>query len=119
MQVFKLENMIRGWFVGNFDPTVHRTDQFEVGYRVHQPDEGDDAHFHPIVTEVNVVTHGRMIVQDQVLVAGDIFVLHPWEITNPVFLETTGVICVKVPSLNDKISFAVNNPELLDQLSSR
>ncbi len=26
-----LKNMFRGWFVGNFEPSIYKTDQFEVG----------------------------------------------------------------------------------------
>jgi hypothetical protein len=47
---------------------------------------------------------GRVIIQGKTLVKGDIFVLEPWEISNPEFLEPTGIVCVKFPSMNDKIA---------------
>ena len=95
--------MSRGWFVGGFEPTAWHTTDFEVGYRTHpQGSGGDDHHYHTTVTEINLITAGRMRLQDRELVCGDIFVLEPWEITNPEFLEDTSIVCVKFPSVNDK-----------------
>ena len=31
MKVFNIEDMRGGWFVGDFDPSILRTDKFEVG----------------------------------------------------------------------------------------
>ena len=45
-----------------------------------------------------------MILQNSELKEGDIFILDPFEIADPKFLEDTEIICVKVPSSNDKIS---------------
>jgi hypothetical protein len=102
MKIFKHSSMTRGWFVGGFEPTAWFTKDFEVGYRTHLPDDPPDPHFHTTVTEINLITAGRMRIQDQELAAGDIFILYPWEVTHPTFLEPTSIICVKVPSANDK-----------------
>ena len=107
MKLFKHSEMTRGWFVGDFTPTAWPTKDFEVGFRTHKPTDPQDHHFHTQVTEINLITSGRMILQDTELVSGDIFILYPWEITNPQFLEDTSIICVKVPSMNDKQSFTL------------
>jgi hypothetical protein len=102
MKLFRINDMTRGWFVGNFSPTVHATGDFEVGYREYPANHPPDPHYHPVVTEINLIVHGRMRLHDQILTAGDIFVLDPWEISNAEYLETTGIVCVKYPSMNDK-----------------
>lgn len=93
--------MTRGWFVGAFEPTVCHTPDFEVGYREYEPGV-HDMHYHTQVTEINLVVKGSLRLQNRILVAGDIFVLEPWEITDPEFLEVSGIVCVKMPSVNDK-----------------
>lgn len=93
--------MIKGWFVGDFEPSILRTSEFEVGYRTHDVGHGDP-HYHTMVTEINLITQGRMILHGRELKTGDIFVLEPWEITAPEFLEPTSIVCVKTPSINDK-----------------
>ena len=30
MKVAKLEDMVKGWFVGNFEPTIHKINDVEV-----------------------------------------------------------------------------------------
>lgn len=101
MKIHKLGDMLNGWFVGNFEPTILKTSNFEVGYRTHAQGLGDP-HYHTVVTEVNLITSGKMKLHDKIMEAGDIFVLEPWEITAPEFLEDTSIVCVKIPSINDK-----------------
>ena len=102
MKILKHSDMLRGWFVGGFEPTAYYTKDFEVGYRTHLPSDPPDPHFHPIVTEINLITQGRMLLQNKELTTGDIFILYPWEVADPTFLEPTSIICVKLPSENDK-----------------
>ena len=45
-----------------------------------------------------------MTIQNKELNTGDIFILNPFEIADPIFLEDCEVICVKTKSVNDKIS---------------
>jgi len=104
MKLSRIEDYIGGWFVGNFKPTAYKTDQFEVSYRLHPKGQDWDTHYHDIVTEINVVVRGKMILQGKELKTGDVFILEPYEIADPEFLEDTEIICVKTPSINDKIS---------------
>ena len=101
MKLFKLNDMTRGWFVGGFQPTAYWTKEFEVGFQTHAAGKIDH-HFHTDVTEINLVVSGKMKLHDQTLSVGDIFILEPWEITNPEFIEDTTIVCVKTPSMNDK-----------------
>lgn len=104
MQVNKLSDMWRGWFIGDFDPSVLKTKHFEVGVLTHPKGEQWAAHYHPVGTEYNVLLEGSMKVCDTELKQGDIFVINPGEIADPVFYEDCKILCVKVPSdPNDKI----------------
>jgi hypothetical protein len=103
MKMDRIERMVRGWFVGGFEPTAHHTMEFEVGYRVH-PAGSKELHYHTRVKEINLMITGRMTLQGREIVPGDIFVIEPWEITKAEFLEDSGIVCVKVPSGNDKVN---------------
>lgn len=104
MKLSRIEDYVGGWFIGNFSPTAYKTDQFEVSFKIHPKGQKWDIHYHDIVTEINVVVRGNMILQGKELKTGDVFILEPYEIADPEFLEDTEIICVKTPSLNDKIS---------------
>ena len=105
MKLHRLEDMIGGWFVGNFSPTAFTTRDVEVSYKKHIKGEIWDTHYHKKVTEVNLLVRGEMILQGKKLISGDIFTLHPYEIADPEFLEDCEIVCVKLPGItNDKIS---------------
>lgn len=104
MEIYELENYIGGWFIGDFDPSVFKTNQFEVCYKFHKKREVWPAHKHEKVTEINYLIRGKMLIQNTTLIAGDIFVLNPGEIADPNFLEDCELIVVKVPSIpGDKV----------------
>lgn len=90
--------MTRGWFIGDFEPSVLRTCNFEVGVLTHKKDEVWPKHYHALSTEYNLLLEGSMTVQGEKIYPGDIFIFEPMEIADPVFHEDCRVLCVKVPS---------------------
>ena len=101
MIIRKMKEMRGGWFVGDFEPTVFKTSQFEVCYKYHTKGEAWDMHYHKKSLEINYLVRGSMHFQDVTLNAGDIFIVEPWEISNPEFLEECEVLIVKIPSSKD------------------
>lgn len=91
--------MHRGWLIGDFEPAVLKTKQFEVGILTHSKDEKWPKHYHDIATEYNVLLSGSMTICGEKIVPGTIFTLEPGEIADPVFHEDCQVLCVKVPSV--------------------
>lgn len=103
MKILKIKNFIGGWFIGNFCPTVLKTKLFEVCYKIHRKNEKWPVHFHKIATEYNYLIKGRMKIKNKILKKGDIFIIYPNEVADPIFLEKCEVIVIKVPSVkNDK-----------------
>ena len=92
-----------GWFVGNFEPSVFKTENFEVGYLEHKKGDLWDKHYHKHATEISLIVRGRVKVNDEIYSKGDIFIIEPNETVDPLFLEDTEVVVVKAPSImNDK-----------------
>lgn len=106
MKLYRIEDMVGGWFVGNFEPNAFKTELFEVSYKKHPKNEIWDIHYHEQITEINLLVRGEMILQGKKLVSGDIFILYPYEIANPTFIEDCEIVCIKTPGItNDKIIF--------------
>jgi quercetin dioxygenase-like cupin family protein len=99
MNITKIADYMRGWFIGDFEPTVLRTKDFEVGVLSHHKGEHWASHYHKDSVEYNVLISGKMIIRGQELNSGDVFVFEKGEIADPVFLEDCTVVCVKVPSI--------------------
>lgn len=106
MKILDIKDMKGGWFVGNFSPTAFKTEDFEVCYKVHKKDEVWDYHYHKKSYEINLLVKGEMRLQDTTLKAGDIFIMSPYEIADPEFLQDCELVVVKTPSSkNDKFAF--------------
>lgn len=92
-----------GWFIGNFEPTVFKTNDFEVSYKLHHKGEEWPKHHHKISEEINFLIRGKMLINNVLIENGKIFVIERNESVKPVFLEDCELIVVKVPSSkNDK-----------------
>ena len=98
MQITKLEDYKGGWFVGNFEPSAFKTEDFEVCYKTHKQGENWDVHYHKLGTEINLLVKGQMIIQGKKLTSGDVFIIYPWEVADPEFLEDCTVLIIKTPS---------------------
>ena len=103
MKVFNIKDMKGGWFIGNFEPSILKTDNFEVGHHAHKKGASTHNHYHKSSTEINVIVKGKMVVNGEVLTAGDIFVFEPYVVSESEFLEDTDLIVVRDSSNpNDK-----------------
>jgi dTDP-4-dehydrorhamnose 3,5-epimerase-like enzyme len=104
MKMSRIETTDRGWFVGNFAKAAFQTDACEVSFRIHKMGELWPLHYQEKITEINMLVRGEMIMQGTKIIAGDIFIVYPFEIADPEFLTDCEVICVKIPGIkNDKI----------------
>jgi mannose-6-phosphate isomerase-like protein (cupin superfamily) len=95
--------MIKGWFVGDFEPSVLRSKDFEVAVKYYGKGESEEAHFHKIATEITVVVSGRVRMVNQEWAAGSIITLEPGLATDFLAIEDAVTVVVKSPSvLGDK-----------------
>lgn len=101
MKHFQLEDMTKGWFVGNFAPTAHSTDACEVAIKHYQAGDWEGEHHHKVATEITVVVSGRIQMLAKEWGPGDILVLEPDTPTD--FRALTDAICavVKLPGVLD------------------
>jgi len=98
MKVTKLNEYRNGWFIGNFDPSIFKTDKFEVGVIQHKKGEEWPCHYHT-GTEINYLISGKIRMHGKVLETGDVFKFEPYEVADPEFLEDCVVVVVKTPSI--------------------
>ncbi|MHA4868438.1 hypothetical protein ACXZ1M_12145 [Duganella sp. PWIR1] len=101
MERYKLEDMTRGWFVGDFTPTVLATRAAEVGIKHYRAGDREARHYHKIAQEITVIQSGRVQMNGVEYASGDIIVINPLESTDFVVLEDTVTVVVKVPGAVD------------------
>ena len=103
IEKYKLEEMMKGWFIGDFEPSLYKTKEVEVGVKHYKAGDKEELHHHKIATEFTVVILGEVKMTGKYYSRGDIIKINPGITTD--FLAITDVITVvvKLPgSKNDK-----------------
>ena len=106
MKTDKLSNMKGGWFIGNFHPSMFKTNDFEVAVKSYKKGDYEEAHYHKIATEYTVIIIGRAKMNGIEYQAGDIIVMDPSKSTDFECLEDGTInVVIKIPGANnDKYS---------------
>lgn len=103
MKITNIENFIRGWVVGNFEPTLYKTEEVEVAYKQYKTGDREDKHYHKIATEISIVTKGIIKMNGKEYHKGDIIVMEPNDIADFSVIEDAENIVIKIPGAsNDK-----------------
>ena len=90
--------MTKGWFVGDFIPSLLQTRDVEVAIKHYQKGEAEEVHYHKIATEITAVVSGMVKMNDIEYEAGDIITIEPYESTDFMALkDNTITVVVKHP----------------------
>ena len=103
MERFKLSDFTKGWIVGDFLPSIIKTDQFEFALKKYQAGDRESKHVHKIAREITVIVSGVFLLNLEILTEGDILVLNPGEPAQFQCLKEGYTAVIKTPSVkNDK-----------------
>ena len=101
MKQDRLDQMVKGWFIGAFQPTAFSTDACEVAVKYYKAGDCEDAHYHKVATEITLILSGSVRMSGKDWHAGDIIVLEPGEVTDFLALTDAVNVVVKTPGASD------------------
>jgi hypothetical protein len=101
MRKTELKDFIRGWFVGNFSPTLIKTNDVEVGIKKYKAGDYEAAHHHKIATEITAIVFGEVEMNGVKYVADDIIVIDPNDSSDFKCLTDVVTVVVKYPGANN------------------
>ncbi len=101
MKFGKFSDYKGGWLVGDFKPSLFKTDVNDVGVLYCKKGDKGDGHFHKKHTEYNIILDGSVLIEDKKLYTGDIFIYEPKDRSYVEFLENTILLVVKNPATKD------------------
>ena len=101
MKVAKLDDMTKGWFIGNFEPSLYKTNDVEVAVKNYKAGDYEDKHYHKIATEFTLVTKGKVKMFDTEFSEGDIIVVEPGDATDFTAITDAQNVVVKIPGANN------------------
>ena len=99
MQQFNLSDFTKGWFVGDFVPTLWSTPNVEVAIKRYAKYDVEKSHFHKVATEITVIVSGSVMMNGKKYEKDDVILIEPGESTDFIALEDTVTCVVKTPSV--------------------
>lgn len=97
MKIAKLGDMTKGWFIGNFSPTLFPTEAVEVAVKEYPAGFSEEWHYHKIATEFTVIVSGEVVMNGKRYGSGDIIIVAPGEGTDFKTLTPVITTVVKLP----------------------
>lgn len=101
MKISQINKMTKGWFVGNFEPTLYKTNDVEVAVKEYKAGDFEGKHFHKIATEITVIISGVVLMNGIEYKAGDIIIIEPNEVADFKALTNSKNVVVKLPGANN------------------
>jgi quercetin dioxygenase-like cupin family protein len=99
MHKFNLSDFTRGWIVGDFEPSLIRTKEFEFMVRHYSAGETEVAHVHKLAEEITVIVNGEFTMKGTTLGKGDIIHLKAGEVADFKCLKDGATAVIKTPSV--------------------
>ncbi len=96
----RLDSFTKGWFVGNFQPTLIPSDAVEVAVKHYSAGEHEASHHHKIATELTLIVTGRVRMSGEEVGPGEIVKIHPGQSTDFTALTDTTTVVVKMPCVS-------------------
>lgn len=101
LEKFNLVDMFKGWFIGNFEPSLYKTNDVEVGVKKYKAGDIENQHFHKIATEFTVIISGEVEMNGDVYKENDIIKIVPNVVTNFKAITDVVTVVVKLPGAKD------------------
>lgn len=98
MRIHNLENTVRGWFIGNFEPTLYKAD-FEVAVKKYKAGEKENKHYHKLSKEFTVIVSGVVSMNDCTYKENDIIQIDEYDETDFICIEDAVTVVVKTKSI--------------------
>lgn len=97
MEIKPLDNFTKGWFIGNFFPSMDPRDDFEIAVKRYKAGEKEGSHVHKVATEYTVVLNGTVKFNCETVHDGNIVVVSPGEYIKFEALTDVDTVVVKTP----------------------
>lgn len=99
MRCYDIKEFTKGWFIGPFEPSLFKTNQFECAVKSYVTGDKEVAHVHKLATEYTVVAVGSVRMNGIVYHQGSIIEIKPNEATDFEALTDVTTFVIKIPAI--------------------
>lgn len=101
MDCVNIKDFIKGWFVGNFEPSLYKTNDVEVAYKEYCSEDREEDHYHKVATEITLIVEGVVKMNNRTYATGDIIILKPNESSDFEAMTDAKTVVIKIPGANN------------------
>ncbi len=101
-----LKDFVRGWLIGNFDPSLVKTSEFEIGIKRYNKGDTEAAHYHKESIEWTVIVEGVVKMNNIIYKKDDIVEVVQWETIQFECIEDAITVVIKSPHVKGDKYFA-------------
>jgi len=94
MKSFHLDNMVNGWFLGNFIPTVTNWKKGEIAIKSYQTNHIESSYCHSDAYKIYVVLSGKIMINNNLLTKDSVALINPKEDMSLVSLTNSKVLLI-------------------------
>ena len=98
MKKIFLKDFTRGWLIGNFEPSLLKSDDIEVAVQSYHAGDEEEQHYHKLGTEISIMITGSASFNGDVLNEGDGVIIYPKESNIFKAINDCKVLVIKYPS---------------------
>lgn len=95
----KLTDFTKGWLIGNFDPSLYKTEQVEIAIKKYKAGDLEQEHYHKLATEYTIVIHGKIQMLNNIYEKNDIVIIYPLQKNRFECIEDAILLVIKTPSI--------------------
>lgn len=99
MTLTNLNDFIKGWVVGSFEPTLFNNNDVEIAIKRYKKDDYEESHHHKIATEYTIIVEGEVLMNNKKYASNDIITILPNESTDFKCLTDVITVVIKTPSV--------------------
>lgn len=96
MRLNNINNMLRGWIVGNFNPSLYNKD-YEIGFKYYKKGDYEAAHKHLLSEEVTIILFGEVKMNNITYYEGDIIIQEKNELTDFLCVSDRAITAIYRP----------------------
>lgn len=93
-----LDNFIKGWLVGDFEQSIIKNKDVEVGVKYYNSGDKESKHVHLITDEYTIVLSGKIKMNDMEYCKKDIIYIQKGTFSKFECLENAIILVIKTPS---------------------
>jgi hypothetical protein len=96
---YNLKDFTKGWIIGDFEPTIFGTKDFEISIKYYNKNDFENEHYHKIAKEWTCVLNGKVQFNNQIFEKDSIILVNPYQKIKFKALENSTTVVIKIPSV--------------------